>query len=386
MSDGTDQEVVSVTNTDLVPGERLRYHVYNAAGVLLLRRGQVITQKHVDVLLKQGLYFKQKEVETINQDEQNQEANSKKDEELAVNAPFSLIIQVHAQLSKLLSNPQAYPDFPVKIERLARSIITAAGASPDANIAATLLAPISDYPIMHEVQTAMIVATTLSDLAWQKQEIIDTTCAALTMNIAMLDLQRVLFRQAERLSEEQQKLVRVHPLSGSLILQRLGVGSDLWLSAVKHHHELYDGSGYPDKLSGEKIPTSALLIGLVDRFCAKITGREYRDPMGANTALRTLFTDKRREDTRLVAQLIRAVGIYPPGTAVELANGEQGIVTSRGGDAVSQTVRVFFANDGKPLNPMPRRDCRNEQFKIAGVIDAKPILELPNFTLQSLWS
>jgi HD-GYP domain-containing protein (c-di-GMP phosphodiesterase class II) len=83
-------------------------------------------------------------------------------------------------------------------------------------------------------------------------------------------------------------LVREHPEVGERILSPI-IRNRSVLAAIRGHHERFDGTGYPDRLRGEKIPLLARLIAIADCFDAMTSSRAYRAPLGAEEALETLF-------------------------------------------------------------------------------------------------
>src|SRR5204862_3889390 len=109
-------------------------------------------------------------------------------------------------------------------------------------------------------------------------------CAALTMNLAIVDLQDVLYRQ-QTMTPEQREAIAEHPADAVKKLATLGVRDPLWLSIVEQHHEFLDGSGYPKKLAGDAVIREAQVIGLADRYCAAVTERTYRQPVAPDVAL-----------------------------------------------------------------------------------------------------
>ncbi len=72
--------------------------------------------------------------------------------------------------------------------------------------------------------------------------------------------------------------IKMHPIYGSQILSQIQQPPYLSIGA-RHHHERYDGKGYPDGLSGEAIPEIACIIGVADSYDAMSSKRSYRDPM-----------------------------------------------------------------------------------------------------------
>ena len=80
--------------------------------------------------------------------------------------------------------------------------------------------------------------------------------------------------------------VRCHPLKGARILRSMkNEKMDEVIKCVRHHHERYDGTGYPDKLKAENIPLTARIIAIADSFDAMTTDRPYRKAMTTDLAV-----------------------------------------------------------------------------------------------------
>ncbi|MGQ9618760.1 MAG: HD domain-containing phosphohydrolase [Candidatus Aminicenantia bacterium] len=89
------------------------------------------------------------------------------------------------------------------------------------------------------------------------------------------------------LNPEEFKIIKAHPVIGAEILCGID-GMEKIVNAIKHHHERWDGKGYPEKLSGEDIPLWARIIAVADTFDALTTLRPYRDPIGFEEALKRI--------------------------------------------------------------------------------------------------
>ncbi|MCA9296312.1 MAG: HD domain-containing protein, partial [Phycisphaerales bacterium] len=87
-----------------------------------------------------------------------------------------------------------------------------------------------------------------------------------------------------RLTDDEFALVKLHPEIGHRILRDIPQLDDV-LPGVLHHHERWDGKGYPHHLVGEEIPMVARLIGLADAFDAMSSTRTYRASMSRETVL-----------------------------------------------------------------------------------------------------
>src|ERR1700728_2199221 len=90
-----------------------------------------------------------------------------------------------------------------------------------------------------------------------------------------------------KLSEEEWKLMREHPVVGERICAPLKSFRSV-LPIIRHHHEKFDGSGYPDGLKGESIPLTARVLQIVDVFDALTTERPYKKAFSASDALQTM--------------------------------------------------------------------------------------------------
>jgi HD-GYP domain-containing protein (c-di-GMP phosphodiesterase class II) len=110
---------------------------------------------------------------------------------------------------------------------------------------------------------------------------------ALLHDIGKLGIsERILLKEGP-LSPEEREIVELHPLIGCRIIDRVPGLADL-APAILHHHERWDGEGYPAGLEGEDIPLEARLIGVADCFSALTSSRPYRRAVGIEEACREI--------------------------------------------------------------------------------------------------
>jgi HD-GYP domain-containing protein (c-di-GMP phosphodiesterase class II) len=91
---------------------------------------------------------------------------------------------------------------------------------------------------------------------------------------------RILLKP-ERLSDEEYAVMQSHSVYGEEIMSRFEILAKE-ARIIRHHHERYDGKGYPDRLAGSDIPMCSRIIAVCDAFDAMITDRPYRKAMGAD--------------------------------------------------------------------------------------------------------
>ena len=179
---------------------------------------------------------------------------------------------------------------------------------------------------------------------------------ALTMNVAMLELQNALYSQSAPLDAMQRRGLVAHPEAAVAWLVERGADDPLWLDVVRQHHEAVDGNGYPRGLRGQQIRPEAQAVSLADRYCGMVSERAYRPGASPPAALREIYLKHGSAiDPKLISLLVKVMGVYPPGTAVELANGETAVVLRRTRNAGAPIVRVLDLADARPAVGWPKR-------------------------------
>ena len=111
--------------------------------------------------------------------------------------------------------------------------------------------------------------------------------AALFHDIGKLAIPDAILMKPARLDTDEWRLMRRHADEGARIIDRLGFLSDA-VPAIRHHHERYDGSGYPDGLRGEEIPLGARIIHVADALDSMLTSRIYRPALTEDEAIEEL--------------------------------------------------------------------------------------------------
>lgn len=105
-----------------------------------------------------------------------------------------------------------------------------------------------------------------------------------------------------RLSDEEREAINDHPVIGSRILGKFRSFSEI-VPGIRHHHERFDGGGYPDGLTGERIPLVGRIISVADAFDAMTTTRPYREKMSLEEASQEL---RRNSGTQFDPELVES--------------------------------------------------------------------------------
>ncbi len=129
--------------------------------------------------------------------------------------------------------------------------------------------------------------------------------AAYLHDIGKLRLSKNLYgRDKHALQIEETKYMRMHARAGADMLEECGFSTEI-CNAVHHHHENYDGSGYPGNLSEEKIPLEARILRVCDVFAALISDRPYRKAFDVDTAMELMIEDNKSFDMKIFLDFMK---------------------------------------------------------------------------------
>jgi putative nucleotidyltransferase with HDIG domain len=113
--------------------------------------------------------------------------------------------------------------------------------------------------------------------------------AALLHDLGKVTVPDKILLKPDKLSEDEMDVIRKHPVNGAKIIEAVEPIKHA-REIIRHHHESYDGSGYPDGLKGTDIPLGARIIAVADAFGAMTTDRPYRKALSVDEAMRELVS------------------------------------------------------------------------------------------------
>ena len=206
--------------------------------------------------------------------------------------------------------------------------------------------------------------------------------AILLANLTFYEFQVLLNTMDGKLTESQRAKLHKHPLESAQKLEIAGFTDPVMIKAIRQHHERLDGTGYPNQLKGTEISTLALILSICETYTARIDNRAYRKPVHPREALSHLLNEDDQRVKELLISLAKAIGLYPPGTWVKLANGEIAMVTGVSSATPVPRVVALFDPKGQPYMGKMSRDAKNPATKVVGP-SFPP--KLPSVDLQSLF-
>ena len=132
-----------------------------------------------------------------------------------------------------------------------------------------------EYTYGHSIRVAYFSVVTGNEMRLSADEMYNLELAALFHDLGKIGVPNQVLNKPSRLEEDEFLVMKKHPEMSSTILEDIPLFKDIALYA-KHHHERYDGRGYPSKLKGEDIPLASRIILIADTFDAMTSTRPYR--------------------------------------------------------------------------------------------------------------
>jgi diguanylate cyclase (GGDEF)-like protein len=141
--------------------------------------------------------------------------------------------------------------------------------------------------------------------------------AGLLHDLGKIAIPDAILRKPSALTDEEFEVMKQHPVLGYLIVSAIPSLAET-LPAIRHHHERWDGRGYPDQLAGEDIPLLGRLMAVPDAFSAMTTDRPYRKGMPVSEALKRLREGSGTQfDPTMVMAFVRALEAAEQGNSEE---------------------------------------------------------------------
>jgi diguanylate cyclase (GGDEF)-like protein/putative nucleotidyltransferase with HDIG domain len=194
-----------------------------------------------------------------------------------------------SQLRSAAATIQAQNTSLEQANRMLRERSTAAMESLTATVDAR-----DPYTAGHSRRVQELALAIGVQLALSEHELEVVGQAALFHDIGKLAVPEAVLLKPDQLDDGERELMERHAEEGAAIISRLGFLADA-VPAIRHHHEAWDGSGYPQGLSGEEIPLGARIVHAADAFDSMVSPRVYRGARSVESALQELRRESGRQ-------------------------------------------------------------------------------------------
>jgi putative nucleotidyltransferase with HDIG domain len=180
----------------------------------------------------------------------------------------------------------------------------------------------------HSLNVTMLALMMARDLSMQAEVAGMLGLGALMHDIGLKEVPAKILLKTEPLTQAERGLFEMHCQFGVEMAQRMQLAAPA-IAIIREHHELDDGTGYPAKLKGKAIHPLARLVVIANFYDELCNPANLADALTPHEALSLMFAKLRTKfDAAFLQVLIRCLGVYPPGTIVQLSNGSLGMVVT----------------------------------------------------------
>jgi putative nucleotidyltransferase with HDIG domain len=230
------------------------------------------------------------------------------------------------------------------IAPMVEEISASVARNPSALIGIARLKRKDEYTYMHSVAVCALMINLARTLELDETLVHELGLAGLLHDIGKMAVPDPVLNKPGRLNDDEFAVVREHPQRGYDLVIASENAPAIAAEVVLHHHEKYDGTGYPHGLKGEEISLYARMGAICDVYDAITSNRPYKDGWAPAESIARMLEWHGHFDPRLLDAFIRSVGIYPVGGVVRLRSNRLGIVVAENKrEPTRPKVKAFYA-------------------------------------------
>jgi putative nucleotidyltransferase with HDIG domain len=269
---------------------------------------------------------------------------------------------------------------------LVEDISASVRRNPGALVSLARLKTQDDYSYMHSVAVCALMVALARQMGLDEDACRAAGLAGLLHDVGKALMPLEVLNKPGRLTDAEYALMRTHAERGHELLQQgVGVPSEA-LEVTLHHHERFDGSGYPHGLVGEGIGLFARMGAVCDVYDAITSNRPYKEGWDPAESIARMASWKGHFDPAAFNAFVQSLGIYPTGSLVRLDSGLLAVVVEQvPGAMVSPKVRIFF-NTRNQLPVAPRLLDLSRPGMVDRIVGRESNAEARFTHLDSLWT
>lgn len=237
-----------------------------------------------------------------------------------------------------------------KVQKVVRGCVESILRNPDATIWLTRLKAKHEPTAQHSLNVSALSIVVAKAAGMSERQMIDVGVCGMLHDVGKTNIPTEIISKRGPLSAPEMIEMRKHTRYGRDILMSTKSVMSGAADVAHSHHEREDGTGYPRNLKGDQIPLYAKIVAITEAYDNMTTAQVYREAKSPSEALQELYSLRGKQfSEEYVDTFIEAVGIFPPGSIVEMLNGDIGIVLSSNTDKLRPRVIIILDPTKEPL-------------------------------------
>ena len=249
-----------------------------------------------------------------------------------------------------------------KVKQAVNGCVDSILRNPDASVWLTRIQAKHEATAQHSLNVSALSIVMAKSMGMTTREMEDIGVCGMLHDVGKTSISNDVLSNAGPLGPEEMAEMQRHTRYGRDILVSTKSVMSGAADVAHSHHERPDGTGYPRRLDDDSIPLYAKIVAIAEAYDTMTTRQPYRDAVSPSEAIQELYAQRGEQfDEDLVIRFIDSVGIFPPGTIVEMVNGEVGIVLSNTNDKLRPRVIMILDSSHEP---MPQRIADLSQMDV----------------------
>lgn len=238
-----------------------------------------------------------------------------------------------------------------KVKQAVNGCVDSILRNPDASVWLTRIQAKHEATAQHSLNVAALSIVMAKSMGMSTREMEDVGVCGMLHDVGKTSVSSEVLDKAGPLNDAELAEIRRHPRYGRDILVSTKSVMSGAADVAHSHHERPDGKGYPRQLPDDSIPMYARIVAIAEAYDAMTINQPYRAAMSPSDALQELYAKRGTQfDEDLVIRFIDSVGIFPPGSIVEMTNREIGIVLANTSDKLRPRVIMILDASGEPAS------------------------------------